>query len=377
MNLIAKTMVITASVLACIAQSYADSYTYDDLNRLIAVTHSQTAQITHYEYDAGGNLLSVRMVDLPKYDIEVYIKDNQGNPLAGVTVSIPGQIAVSDEKGYLQLIGLLADHYQLIALKNGHNFTAQEIIVGENSENTVNIISDGLTQCQLYAVHDQNRSDTQFITLKPNESGTFDMKLLGSVYEGYDVEAMDAHPTTGHIIVAVGDDSITPGQLYLLNAQTGGLTAIGDTGFNEINGLSFTPDGVLWGAAETQGLIQINLVNAVGSLIIPYEGPVEDMTWDNEGKILYTIQHQTLVAYDSQDNHGKFTIDCPLPKGEIEALEMLPDNRLLLGMHDDKTFSIYALNIDSCEIEIGQINPSVDIAKPLDIEGITWPEVCF
>jgi len=372
MNQIHNTFLAAFLGLILALPSYADTYTYDDINRLISVTHHETAQVTRYTYDAGGNLLNVMTTDLPKYDIDVYTKDTEGNPLAGVSVKINEQTITSDENGYLPLIDLLAGTYTLIAAKNRHNFTPQEITIGKNSTKTIDIVSDGLTQCQLYAVHDEGRKNTQFITIDAN----FDINRLGSLYKGYDIEAMDAHPKTAQIIVAAGDDSITPGYLYILNAQTGGLTLIGNTGFNEINGLSFKPDGTLWGAAEKDGLIEINPNSGTSTLIIPYEGSVEDMTWDNEGRILYTIQNKVLTAYDSQADYEKLPFDCQMPQGEIEALEMLPDNRLLLGIHNDKTFSIHALNINSCEIESIKLNPSVEIRQPIDIEGIAWPESC-
>ncbi len=372
MNPIHNTFLATFLSFILALPSYADTYTYDDLNRLISVTHNETAKVTAYTYDAGGNLLSVITTDLPKYDIDVYTKDTEGNPLAGVSITINAQTVTSDENGYLSLTDLLADTYTLIAAKDRYNFTPKEIMVGEGNTETVHIISDGLTQCQLYAVHDEGRNNTQFITINAN----FDINRLGPLYEEYDIEAIDAHPKTTQMIAATGDDSITPGHLYILNAQTGGLTLIGDTGFNEINGLSFKQDGTLWGAAEKDGLIEINPTTAVSTLIIPYEGPVEDITWDNEGKILYAIQNQELAAYDSLAAYEKLPFDCQMPKGEIEALEMLPDNRLLLGIHNDRTFSIHALNIDSCEVESIKLNSSVDISQPIDIEGIAWPESC-
>jgi len=369
MNPIHNTFIAACLGTLLALPSYADTYTYDDLNRLISITHHETAQVTHYTYDAGGNILSVITTDLPKYDIDVYTKDTEGNPLAGVSVTINNQTVISDENGYLPLTELLGGTYTLIATKDRHNFTPQNITVGEENAETIDIVSDGLTQCLLYAVHDEGRKNTQFLTIEAN----FDIKRLGSLYKGYDIEAMDAEPKTAQIIVAAGDDSVTPGHLYKLNAQTGGLTLIGDTGFDEINGLSFKPDGTLWGAAETDGLIEINPTTGVSTLIIPYDGPVEDMTWDNEGRILYVIQNQTLAAYDSQADYERLPFDCQLPQGEIEALEMLPDNRLLLGIHNDKTFSIHALNIDSCEIDSIKLNPSVEIRQPIDIEGIAWP----
>ena len=76
--------------------SSADTYTYDDLNRLISVTHYETAQITRYTYDAGGNLLSLITTDLPKYDIDAYLADQEGNPIADVSVIINEQTVISD-----------------------------------------------------------------------------------------------------------------------------------------------------------------------------------------------------------------------------------------------------------------------------------------
>ncbi len=356
----------------------SDSYTYDELNRLVTVTNIETAQMTHYTYDAGGNILAVTTTDLPEYMLEIYTKDDDGNSLTGVMITLNNQTIVSDENGYVQLTGLLAGTYTLVAKKNMHNFTAQDIVVGENSENIISITSDGLTQCQLYAVHDRNKSDSQFFTMHfDEESDQFDIKLLGALYENHDIEAMDAHPQTGQIFVTSGDDGLSPGHLYVLNAQTGGLTLVGDTGFDEINGLSFMPDGTLWGAAETEGLIKIDPTTAVSTLVISYTGSIEDISWDNEGEILYTIQDKTLVAYNTQAE--PVVIECQLPEGEIEALEMLPepDNRLLLGMHDDENLSIYALDVETCDIKAGKLNPPVDMSKPIDIEGITWPDVCF
>ena len=256
MKLITKFVVVFLSFILAEVIYAGNSYSYDELNRLIAVTNYETAQITRYTHDAGGNILTITTVDLPKYDLGIYTKDEVGNPLTGVTITINNQTVVSDENGYLQLTDLLEDTYTLIANKNMHNFTAQGIVVGENSE--IEVVSDGLTKCQLYAVHDHKQADSHFFTMNLNEFGKFDIQLLGSLYESYDIEAMDAHPQTGQIFITAGDDGVNPGYLYLLNAQTGGLTVIGDTGFNEINGLSFTPDGILWGAAEKVGLIRID-----------------------------------------------------------------------------------------------------------------------
>ena len=78
MKQIYNTFLVVFLGLILALPSYADTYNYDDLNRLISVTHYETAQITHYTYDAGGNLLSIITTDLPKYDIDAYLTDKEG-----------------------------------------------------------------------------------------------------------------------------------------------------------------------------------------------------------------------------------------------------------------------------------------------------------
>ena len=108
------------------------------------------------------------------------------------------------------------------------------------------------------------------------------MKLLGPIYRKHDIEVLDIHPTTNQIFATAGDDGVQPGHLYKVNSWTGHITLVGDTGFQEINGLSFTPAGRLWGWAEGDGLIQIDTQTGHATLEIPYDGPIEDITWDNE-----------------------------------------------------------------------------------------------
>jgi len=87
-----------------------------------------------------------------------------------------------------------------------------------------------------------------------------------------------------------------------VNSDTGDLSPVDATTFNEINGLSFKPDGSLWGWAEGKGLISINTLTGHGTLTIAYDGPIEDITWDNQGVILYGAKPQKLLAYNSHTN---------------------------------------------------------------------------
>ena len=52
---------------------------------------------------------------------------------------------------------------------------------------------------------------------------------------------------------------------------------------------------------------------------------------------------------------------------------MLPDNFLMLGMHQDKTLKLHAVDVNTCEMVI-----SKDIPIPYDdVEGLAMPKaVC-
>ena len=113
----------------------------------------------------------------------------------------------------------------------------------------------------LYAVQDKGLNDSQFFTINPN---TLEIKSLpNGNYPGYDIEALDAHPQTSVLYAASGDDAVrNKGYLYTVNSQTGKLSPIGYTGFDEIEALSFHPiDGSLWAWAKSKSGQQGGLVN--------------------------------------------------------------------------------------------------------------------
>lgn len=216
--------------------------------------------------------------------------------------------------------------------------------------------------CQLYGVQDNGLNDSQLFTINLD---TLEVNDLGEQYPGYDIEALAIHPVTGELYAASGDDTDRPGYLYKVNTHTGELTEIGNTGFAEIEGLSFDKDGTLWAWAKGDGLIQIDTQTGVGTLMIPSPVAVEDITWNNDSTLLYAAQDKHLWVYDG--NAVKKTCDLP---GHTEALEMLPNNTLLVGIHGQtKLLEFQAIDLTTCETVLGVGIPT----HYDDMEGIAYP----
>jgi YD repeat-containing protein len=220
---LSQQLLAVAMGIALTAPSNAADYVYDDLNRLIKVIYNSGKQL-NYSYDAGGNFLSIITTDVPRFDIEGHVRDTEGNPLSGFLIKADGHTTETDDNGYYQLTGLPFGDYTLIAELEKHNFTPQDITLNDESVVVVDIVSDGLTKCLLYAVHDEGRRDTQFFTVNPAQN--FEVKLLDKLHFQKDIEALDIHPKTNQIFAAAGDDSTPPGYLYKVNAHTGGLLPV-------------------------------------------------------------------------------------------------------------------------------------------------------
>lgn len=229
------------------------------------------------------------------------------------------------------------------------------------------------TACQLYGVHDEGLNNTQFFTIS---SETFEVKALGDMRKAHDIEALDIHPQTTELFVASGKDTQIKGHLYQLNAQTGALTSIGSTGFKEIDGLSFHPEGTLWGWATGDGLVTIDTTTGKSSLVAAYSGEVEDLTWNNAGTILYGVGNIVDGSSDtgtrllSYDGTTLTTVCEELTQSlEIEALDTLPDDTLIFGLHGKNSLPLGVIDVQTCKIVAEQeISTSYN-----DVEGIAWP----
>ncbi|MCP3895671.1 MAG: S8 family serine peptidase, partial [Bacteroides sp.] len=242
----------------------------------------------------------------------------------------------------------------------------------------------------LYGVHDAGLNNSHLFTI--DTAG--DVTEL-SVYPGYDIEGLDIHPQSCQLYASAGDDTHykdttkpapNHGHLYLVNKENGKLTDLGSTGSQEVDALSFNPDGKLWGWAQDEGLLRFDDLpsSATATLVIPYDGDIEDITWNSDGTILYGVEN--VHGGHDPDSHGPLDPDggvkvlaydidteviteCELyDVKEIEALDTLPDGNLIIGYHGHNKLLIGVLDFESCSI-----TQTEEIPSPYnDVEGIAW-----
>jgi len=240
--------------------------------------------------------------------------------------------------------------------------------------------------CQVYALQDTEVNNTQFftVTVSADEGNinlaqelgqplNYQINQLGSVYEGYDIEAMAIDPKTNLIYVASGNNTwqdIPKGHLYVLDAEIGKLFSVGDTGFKEISDLAFSPTGVLYGYAKRVGIITIELETGKGEVWLPSEQMVEGLALAKvaEKRIFYGAVNQDLWKFDTQT--GELTIKCDNLPAETEALETLPNNLLIFTTHQEKSPHIHLIDATTCEI-FPQLK--IPLGAFNDVEGLAMP----
>lgn len=223
----------------------------------------------------------------------------------------------------------------------------------------------------LYGVQDQGLNNSIFFTFNPD---TGEIKQLSEKCKECDIEAMDIHPETNIIYVASGNDSFghPKGHLYQLDGQTGELISVGSTGFQEISGLAFDLEGVLWAWAKDAGLAQLDTTTGEGTLVFDSGAKLADLSWNLSSNALYGSVGKDLWSYDPADNTVTKVCD-NLPQ-KTEALEVLPksilpEGLLLLGSHKNQAMRLHAFDMNGCQIVANK-----DIAMPYDDpEGLAMP----
>lgn len=232
-----------------------------------------------------------------------------------------------------------------------------------------------ITTCTLYTVQDHALNDSQFIVF---DQHTQTLTALGEPYLGYDIEALDAHPSTQELYVASGDQAQTGGgRMYRLNPNSGQLTDLGilkleqDILISDIKDISFNPNNnILWGWAAQQGLFRVENFpdNMIAQLKWADMKHITALSWDEGGNFLYLAKKNQLWHFDGEQMSSL----CALAEHqEIESLEMTPAGMLLLGIHNE--IQIYQLDAQTiAEHELCAIQPLEMPSEQSDTEGLAW-----
>jgi len=258
--------------------------------------------------------------------------------------------------------------------------------------------------CILYAVHDQGLNDSQFITIDLSAGLNGDMKPLGPLYPGRDIEGLALHPLDNNLLYgSAGDHSDVKcenlngedenlnsecenldGHVYTINRETGELSLIGPTGFEKVSGLAFNSiDNSLWGWGRNEGkdnkwtgIIQIDPETGVGTPIKQFDYKKHDMgglAWSIDGRKLYASGGSTLWVYD-QDTQTLEVACQHVADGKVEGIDMQPNGYLLVGVDyknaQNQETSILAYDPENCKVVHKQVYEGL---RYNDIESIVWP----
>lgn len=343
---------------------------YFEATIFIEVAQPVDVVSAHLSFDA--NALQVNQIT-PSDRFDTLLQNQFDNNTGNIDFAA-GQLAKETPSGKIELMTIKFAVLQeggeetltIVNIESLSGVEPEPKVAEEIALKEVEIVPEEPATCQLYAVHDKGLNNSQFFTVVPE---SFEINALGAIHPGYDIEALDAHPDTDKLYAGAGDDTDNPGYLYIVDSQ-GILTSLGSTGFDEIEALTFHPNGELWGWAKGDGLIKITLLPNNGidaQLVFPSEVLIEGLTWNNDGTLLYAAQDSNLWKSDGQ------TVEkaCDLSGHHVEALEMLPNNLLLVGVHGKKRiFEFKIMDLTTCDLVEGAGIPT----KYNDIEGMAWPE---
>lgn len=239
--------------------------------------------------------------------------------------------------------------------------------------------------CFIYASNEFGNTDSQFftidLTIVPNL-----IQPLGVIQSEVNIQSTDVHPFSRQLY-ATGRFSSGNSQLYVVHPLTGELNLIGTiqdesgTAFQGVVGLSFQPNGILWGYAyegSQTGIIQIDPATGIASVVQSMGFEKRGMAWPPDGSELW-LSHYTklysyvlggwlVLEYDLRD-----FVDLPAD-ARIEALEFRPDGLLWISIHDGEN----DLNIYTFDVENGELltTDSFSTEEFQNVTGLAWPDWC-
>jgi outer membrane murein-binding lipoprotein Lpp len=225
--------------------------------------------------------------------------------------------------------------------------------------------------CQVYGVQDQGPNDSIAFFYNPVEQT---VTQIGDTCQGCDLEAMAIHPITNVIYLGSGDNAVghPNGHLYKFDANSGALRSVGITGFEDISGLTFDDNGVLWGWAKGQGLVILDI--DTGRAQIQFASSIElaDLSWDSNYQLLYGVVGKELWSYDPNNgNANQLCGNLPRKTEAVKALpsSVLPAGLVWIGSHNNQQTELQVYEIATCQ-------PQKDLNLFVgydDVEGLAMP----
>jgi len=281
----------------------------------------------------------------------------------------------------------------------------------QENQDYVAVSCQPVSTCVMYALHDEGQYDSQLVEINPFAgSGIGAIRPLGPLYPARDIEGLAVLPTNGKLYGTSGSDQVSgipDGALYEFDRTNGLMNEIGLTGFSEVSGLALNPaDNTIWGWARggdrrqhsSVGPIIIDPVTGVGRLPdgvaddqFTFQDPdIQAIAWSNDGKKLYAsvidfdnplikinkrgkerkYYYSDLWAYDVDSQELELICD-NVVLAEIEAMEMQPNDLLILGTHSNKDIGMVAYDPENCEVVATRTFK--DVPEYYDIESIEWP----
>ena len=223
----------------------------------------------------------------------------------------------------------------------------------------------------IYGVHDNGLNNSQLVRYKAGSG----IEPLGELLSNYDIEALDISPD-GKLYGAAGDDTDKQGYLYTFDMETGAILSENPMGCNELDGISFKPsDGSLWGWDQDQGLVQIIDGNCSLVLLNINGLEIEDLSWNNAGDVLFFTynNHNDSNPDGGNDTNSTYHIGkysdglvdwnvCDIQAPEIEALEVIDNDTLLIGYHNNAHQLTKLISLQDCSnTTVGEVTPYNDI----------------
>ncbi|NJO17175.1 MAG: choice-of-anchor D domain-containing protein [Thioploca sp.] len=210
--------------------------------------------------------------------------------------------------------------------------------------------------CQFYAVSNEildqdSLNNSQLFTFNRE---AYAVENLGPLYKGYDLQALAIHPQTNRLYAVSGAQAAEQqhkGRLYLVDGHSGDLCWVGDTTFDNVSELAFSPDGsILWGWAEGQGLIQIDPTTGEGQLVRPLEEvPLAGFTV-TENEVFLGVVKNELWKYNRPAE--AFERLCANLPDTINVVEMTATEGLLLGIPNATGLGLYPFDPEPTRCEL-------------------------